>query len=580
MTFYLKMKNEKIAKILFEIGEYLELDNIPFKPRAYQMAALSIDNLEEDIQGIYNEKGIKGVLEIQGVGKGIALKIEEYLKTGKIKYLEELKRRKTIDVKNLLKVEGLGPKRISFLNKELGITNILELKQAIKENKLKELKGFGEKSQQNILESIAFVETSGLRYMLSEVQKDVSMILEKFKKLKEVEKIEVAGSYRRKKETIGDVDILIASSKPKKIMDEFTSFEGVSRVWGKGKTKTSLRMEKGFNIDLRVVPLGSFGSALQYFTGSKEHNVALRRLAILKGYKLNEYGLFKEGVLKAGKDEAGIYKKLGLQFIPPELRENRGEIEAGLKRKIPKLIELKDIRGDFHTHSNFAGTLISMEEIVLKAIQKGYEYIGISDHTKALKIENGLDEKELALQAKEIEKLNKKYREIRIFHGAEVNILKDGSLDIKNSALKELDFVNIGVHANFKMKKGEMTERVLKAMSNPYVTCLVHPTGRIVNKREAYDIDLEKIFEFANLRKILLEVSSSHRLDLNDYNIKRAKEKGCKFLINTDTHMLKHMDRMKYGIYQARRGWLTKKDVINTLPLNKIYGKISRSNNL
>lgn len=580
MTFYLKMKNEKIAKILFEIGEYLELDNIPFKPRAYQMAALSIDNLEEDIQGIYNEKGIKGVLEIQGVGKGIALKIEEYLKTGKIKYLEELKRRKTIDVKNLLKVEGLGPKRISFLNKELGITNILELKQAIKKNKLKELKGFGEKSQQNILESIAFVETSGLRYMLSEVQKDVSMILEKFKKLKEVEKIEVAGSYRRKKETIGDVDILIASSKPKKIMDEFTSFEGVSRVWGKGKTKTSLRMEKGFNIDLRVVPLGSFGSALQYFTGSKEHNVALRRLAILKGYKLNEYGLFKEGVLKAGKDEAGIYKKLGLQFIPPELRENRGEIEAGLKRKIPKLIELKDIRGDFHTHSNFAGTLISMEEIVLKAIQKGYEYIGISDHTKALKIENGLDEKELALQAKEIEKLNKKYREIRIFHGAEVNILKDGSLDIKNSALKELDFVNIGVHANFKMKKGEMTERVLKAMSNPYVTCLVHPTGRIVNKREAYDIDLEKIFEFANLRKILLEVSSSHRLDLNDYNIKRAKEKGCKFLINTDTHMLKHMDRMKYGIYQARRGWLTKKDVINTLPLNKIYGKISRSNNL
>ncbi len=580
MTFYLKMKNEKIAKILFEIGEYLELDNIPFKPRAYQMAALSIDNLEEDIQGIYNEKGIKGVLEIQGVGKGIALKIEEYLKTGKIKYLEELKRRKTIDVKNLLKVEGLGPKRISFLNKELGITNILELKQAIKKNKLKELKGFGEKSQQNILESIAFVETSGLRYMLSEVQKDVSMILEKFKRLKEVEKIEVAGSYRRKKETIGDVDILIASSKPKKIMDEFTSFEGVSRVWGKGKTKTSLRMEKGFNIDLRVVPLGSFGSALQYFTGSKEHNVALRRLAISKGYKLNEYGLFKEGVLKAGKDEVGIYKKLGLQFIPPELRENRGEIEAGLKRKIPKLIELKDIRGDFHTHSNFAGTLISMEEIVLKAIQKGYEYIGISDHTKALKIENGLDEKELALQAKEIEKLNKKYREIRIFHGAEVNILKDGSLDIKNSALKELDFVNIGVHANFKMKKEEMTERVLKAMSNPYVTCLVHPTGRIVNKREAYDIDLEKIFEFANLRKILLEVSSSHRLDLNDYNIKRAKEKGCKFLINTDTHMLKHMDRMKYGIYQARRGWLTKKDVINTLPLNKIYGKISRSNNL
>lgn len=563
------MKNDEIAKILFEIGEYLDLENIPFKPRAYQSAALSLDNLEKDIEDIYREKGLKGVQEIPGVGKSIALKIEEYLKSGKVEYYEELKRKKPIDVKNLTKIEGLGPKRIDFLNKELGIRNVAELREAIEKNKLKELKGFGEKSQKNILESIAFMESSGLRYLISEVTEDVDMILERLKKIKEVKKMEVAGSFRRRKETVGDIDILIASPFSHKIMDEFVSLPGIVRIWGRGETKSSVRMKKGYDIDLRIVMEDSFGSALQYFTGSKEHNVALRRLAISKGYKLNEYGLFKNDLYKAGKKEEDIYEKLGLQYIPPELRENRGEIEAAIKFKLPKLIELKDIKGDFHTHSSFAGTLISMEDIVLRAIQKKYEYIGISDHTKELKIENGLDEKRLALQEKEIRKLNEKYK-IKIFHGAEVNILKDGSLDIKNSALKELDFVNIGIHTNFKMNKKDMTERVLKAMSNSYVTCLTHPTGRIVNRRGAFNIDLEKIFKFAKTNNILLEINSSERLDLNDYNIRSAKEKGCKFFINTDTHALKQMDRMKYGVYQARRGWVTKEDVINTLPVREI----------
>lgn len=563
------MKNDEIAKILFEIGEYLDLENIPFKPRAYQSAALSLDNLEKDIEDIYREKGLKGVQEIPGVGKSIALKIEEYLKSGKVEYYEELKRKKPIDVKNLTKIEGLGPKRIDFLNKELGIRNVAELREAIEKNKLKELKGFGEKSQKNILESIAFMESSGLRYLISEVTEDVDMILERLKKIKEVKKMEVAGSFRRRKETVGDIDILIASPFSHKIMDEFVSLPGIVRIWGRGETKSSVRMKKGYDIDLRIVMEDSFGSALQYFTGSKEHNVALRRLAISKGYKLNEYGLFKNDLYKAGKKEEDIYEKLGLQYIPPELRENRGEIEAAIKFKLPKLIELKDIKGDFHTHSSFAGTLISMEDIVLRAIQKKYEYIGISDHTKELKIENGLDEKRLALQEKEIRKLNEKYK-IKIFHGAEVNILKDGSLDIKNSALKELDFVNIGIHTNFKMNRKDMTERVLKAMSNSYVTCLTHPTGRIVNRRGAFNIDLEKIFKFAKTNNILLEINSSERLDLNDYNIRSAKEKGCKFFINTDTHALKQMDRMKYGVYQARRGWVTKEDVINTLPVREI----------
>ncbi len=563
------MKNEELAKILFEIGEYLDLENVPFKPKANQTAALSIDNLKENVKDIYYEKGLKGVLEIPFVGKSIALKIEEYLKTGKIKYYDELKKKKALDLKNLLKIEGLGYKRIRFLNKELGITNIAELKDAIEKNKLKDLKGFGEKSQKNILESIDFVKLSGLRYLISEVSVDVSEIVSELKKLKEVKKIKVAGSFRRRKETIGDIDILVASSFPLKVMNEFVSFKDVIKIWARGETKSSVKVRKGYNVDLRIVPEKSFGSALQYFTGSKEHNVALRRLAISKGYKLNEYGLFKNDVFKAGEKEEDIYTKLGLEYIPPELRENRGEIESALKFELPKLIELKDIKGDFHLHSSFAGTLISMEEIVLRAIEKKYEYIGISDHTKELKIERGLDEKQLSEQAKEIKKLNKKYK-IQIFHGAEVNILKDGSLDIKNSALKELDYVNIGVHTNFKMKKKEMTERVLRAMSNPYVTCLVHPTGRVLNRREAFEIDLEKIFKFAKTKKILLEINSSLRLDLNDENIKKAKEQGCKFFINTDTHRINQMDRMKYGVYQARRGWLTKKDVINTLSVNKI----------
>ena len=565
------MKNEELAKILFEIGEYLELENIPFKGRAYQAAAISIDNLEKDIEGIYIEEGLKGVEKIEGIGKSIALKIEEFVKTGEVKYLEELRKSNPIDLKNLTKIEGLGPKRIYFLNKELKIRNVAELREAISKKKLRELKGFSEKSEKNILESIAFMESSGLRFLLSEVKEDVETIIERLKKFKEVKKIQVAGSYRRKKETVGDIDILIASSFPLKIMNEFVSMPNVLKIWSKGETKASVRMVKGYDVDLRIVDINSFGSAMQYFTGSKEHNIALRKLAISKGYKLNEYGLFKNNISKAGKTEEEIYNKLGMQYICPELRENRGEIELALKNKLPNLVELSDIKGDFHTHSSFAGTNISMEEIIEKAILKGYEYIGISDHTKDLKIENGLNEERLLLQKKEIKKLNEKYSsKIRIFHGAEVNILKDGSLDIKSEVLKQLDYVNIGIHSHFKMSKEKMTKRILKAMSNPYITCLVHPTGKIVNKRDSYDLDLEKIFKFAKTNNVLLEVNSSERLDLNSLNIRKAKEMGCKFFINTDTHNLRQLERMEFGVNEARRGFAEKKDIVNTMPREEI----------
>ena len=570
------MKNEEIAKILFEIGDYLDMEEVPFKPKAYQTAAISLDNLEKDVFEIYKEEGLKGIEEIEGVGESIALKIEEYLKTGRIKYFEKLKKESPIDLETLLKIEGLGHKRIKFLYKELGIKNLKQLQRAIDDKKIEGLKGFGEKTQRNIKEGIKFLKEHTGRFLMSEIEDDVKNICINLKKNPETKQIAVAGSYRRRKETVGDIDILITSSFPAKIMTNFVSMPEAVKIWAKGPTKSSIRLQKGCDADLRIVEAGSFGAALQYFTGSKEHNVALRKIALKKGYKLNEYGLFKGNLKVAGKNEEGIYKKLGLEYIEPELRENSGEIKAAQKGALPKLIELKNIKGDMHCHTNWTDGENSIEEVVQRAISLKYEYVGITDHTQDLKLENGLNERRLEKQAQEIRKLNKKYGKFKIFHGAEVNILKNGKLDIKNSTLKELDFVSISVHSHLKMKEKEMTERVLLAMSNPYVKLLNHPTGRIVNKRPKSAIDLEKIFEFAIKRNIAMEINSSHRMDLCDIDIRRAKEKGCKFFINTDEHSIKQMERIKYGVYQARRGWLEKKDVINSMTLKKISEFLKR----
>jgi DNA polymerase (family 10) len=566
------MKNEEIAKLLFEIGDLLEIENIPFKPKAYQEAAISIDNLDRDIEEIYKDEGLKGIESISKVGKNIALKIEEYLKTGKLKYYKELKKRNPVDIETFLKIEGLGHKRIKVLYQELGIRNLDQLKEAIEKNKLEDLYGFGKITQNNILQGIDFLEKHHGRVLMSEVEEDVNRIFELLKKQKEVSMIEVAGSFRRRKETIGDIDILVASSFPKKIMNIFTTMDEVEKVWGSGLTKSSIRLKKGFDVDLRIVSEKSFGAALQYFTGSKAHNVHLRKIAIKKGYKLNEYGLYEDDRCIASKTEKEIYNKLGMEYIPSELRENRGEIDLAILNKLPKLIELQDIKGDLHCHSNWSDGVYPIEEIVLKAISLDYKYIGISDHTRH--IVNGLTEDDLLNQAKEIKKLNKKYEgKIKILHGAEVNILDNGELDIKNSVLKKLDYVAVGIHSKFKM---DQTKRILKALENPYVTFLVHPTGRIINKRESYKVDLDAIFNYAKGKNIYLEINASSRMDLNEVDIKRAKKIGCKFVINTDAHQLVHFDRIKYGVYQARRGWLSKKDVINT----KNYGEIIRSNSL
>ena len=569
------MTNQEIAKIFYEIAEYLEMEGVPFKPYAYERAAITLETLEEDIKEIYKEGGIKALEEIPGIGKSIAQKIEEYLKTGKIKYYQEFKKKIPVNLSEISAVEGVGPKKAKVLYQKLGIKNLKDLEKAAKEHKIAPLFGFGEKTEKNILEGIKFLKRSKGRFLLGEIMPVVKEIEERLRTLKEVKRIDVAGSVRRRKETIGDVDFLVISNNPKKVMDFFVNLPGVIKIWGKGPTRSSIRVKNGFDIDLRVVPSKSYGSALQYFTGSKEHNIITRKIAIDKGLKLNEYGVFKGKKMIAGSSEEEVYKAIGLSWIPPELRENQGEIEAALKGKLPKIIEYSDIKGDLHCHSNWNGGANSIEEMANTAYEMGYEYIGISDHTKFLKIEHGLNERQLAQQRKEIDKLNKKFRvsrfKFQILQGAETNILNDGSIDIKDEALKKLDYVIAGIHSSFKMPKEKMTERIIKAMRNPNVDIISHPTGRILKRRDEYQIDFDKILRVAKETGTILEINSfPERLDLNDKNIRKAKELGVKMIINTDSHHKDQLRFIEYGIAQARRGWAEKEDIINTQPLEKL----------
>ncbi|MBU4142376.1 DNA polymerase III, partial [Patescibacteria group bacterium] len=526
------MKNSELAKVFYKIAEYLKMDRVPFKPQAYEKAAIGIEALDKNIKDIYKKGGLKALEEIPGVGKSIAEKIEECLKTGRVKYYEEFRKKLPINLEEITKVEGVGSQKAKMLYEKLGIKNLAELEAAAKKGEIRTIAGFGEKTEKNILEGIAFVKKNTGRFLLGNIMPPVKEIYKKLKKLKEVEKIDIAGSVRRMKETIGDVDFLIISKNPKPIIDFFVSLPEVIKIWNKGKTKSSVRTKYGFDMDIRVVPEKSYGAALQYFTGSKEHNIVLRKIAIEKGLKLNEYGIFsapggsaaggRKSKMLPSKNEKDIYKTLGLQWIPPELRENQGEIEAAQKNSLPFLVGYGDIKGDLHCHSSWGTAKNSIEEIANAAISMGYEYIGISDHTKFLKIERGLDEKQLAQQREEIKKLNAKFqnpnaksnpkslatrdlakpdkcqiKKFRILQGCEANILADGSLDIKDEALAKLDYVIAGVHSNFKMPKEKMTERIIRAIKNPNVDIISHPTGRLIQKRDEYLIDFDKILAAA-----------------------------------------------------------------------------------
>jgi DNA polymerase (family 10) len=571
-----KVSNQSIAAVLREIGEYLAMQNIPFKPRAYEKAAGVIEGLEEEVADVYQRGGLKALENIPGVGVSIAEKIEEFIKTGKVKYYEGLKKKTPVDLESLSRIEGLGPKSIKKLYQELGVGNLTDLEKAAKAGKIAKLEGFGAKSEEKILKGIGFAKKSGGRFVPGFIMPRIRDIEEYLSRLPGAEKVTVAGSARRRKETVGDVDILAVSAKPKSIMDHFIAMPEVISVIAHGETKSSIKIKPGINIDLRVVPHESYGAALNYFTGSKDHNVALRQVAINKGCKLNEYGLFsvKGGKEKriAGKTEEEVYEALGLEYIEPELRENTGEIEAAREHKLPKLIGYGDLQGDLQVQTNWTDGSDSIEMMAKAALARGLKYIVITDHTKRLAMTHGLDEKRILQQMAEIDSVNKKFAgKIKILKGSECDILKDGTLDLPDSVLFKLDVVGASVHSFFNLTRAEQTERIKRAMSNPNVDILFHPTGRIINRREAYDVDMEVIIAHAKKTGTVLEIDAyPDRSDLKDEYIRKCVEAGVKMSIDSDAHSPTHYPYLEYGIAQARRGWAEKSDIINACPVEKM----------
>lgn len=559
------MKNSEIARILGNISILLDMDEVPFKPRAYEKAALSIEGLDDDIEKIYAEGGIKALKKIPGVGASIAEKIEEIIKTGKLEYYEELHKKVPVDLESLAGIEGLGPKTIKTLYQELQIENIDDLEKAALAHKISQLPHFKEKTEENIMKGIEFAKKGGGRFILGFTLPLIREIEAQLKACPDVKRVVPAGSVRRMKETIGDVDFLVLSDKPKEVTEFFVSMPQVMRVVEKGPTKSAVKLNTGMNADIRILPEKNFGAAMQYFTGSKPHNIELRRIAQKKGWKLSEYGIFKGDKQIAGKTEEEVYEKLGLEWIPPEMRENTGEIELAKKKQLPNLIGYKDLKGDLQVHSNWTDGQNSICEMAEQAKKNGLEYIVISDHSKYLAMTGGLDEKGLEKQAKEIEEVNKKLDGITVLHGVELNILRDGTLDISDDALGELDVASAGVHSHFNLNMEEMTKRILKAIENPNVDILVHPTTRQIQKREPVQLDIEQVIEKAKETGTILDIDSyPDRLDLKDEHVRKAVERGAKLGISSDSHSTAHFHYLELGVAQARRGWATAKDVVNT----------------
>ena len=574
------MINQEISKVLYEIGEYLEMQDVPFKPRAYEKAAETIESLQESVSEIYKKDGLKAIEQIPGVGLSIAEKIEELVKTGRLKYYERLKKKTPVDLSMLTRVEGLGPKNIKKLYQKLGVKNLADLERAARVGKVRKIEGFGEKSEEKILKGIEFMKKSGGRFVFGFAMDSIREIEERLKKLPQVRRLDIAGSTRRRKETIGDVDILIISNKPKPVMDFFTSMPEVSDIFAHGETKSAVRLKNGMEVDLRVVSPESYGAALMYFTGSKDHNIALREIAIKYGWKLNEYGLFKETRDKrqetriAGKTEAEVYKKLGMDYIEPELRENTGEIELAKKHKLPKLIGYGDLKGDLQIQSNWTDGANSIEEMALEAERLGLEYIAITDHTKRLAMINGLDEKRIKEQWKEIDKLNSKFKiqnsKFRVLKGTECDILKNGSMDLPDEILKSLDVVGASVHSHFNLSRHEQIKRILRVIENSNVDIIFHLTTRVLNKREPIDIDIDEIIKAAKRTGTVLEINAyPDRSDISDAIIRKCVDAGVKMSIDSDAHAKDHLKFLEFGIAQARRGWAKKSDIINAWPLEK-----------
>jgi DNA polymerase (family 10) len=579
--FNAEMTNQEIAEILFHISEILDVQGEnPFKIRAYIKASQTIENLTYQLSSLEDKDKI---MELPGIGEGIAKKIKELLDTGKLKYYEDLKKSEYAPLTEFLKIPGMGPKHAKLVHDKLRIKTTDQLRKAAEEGKLRELPGLGEKVEQNILQGIQQVQKFKERFSLAFIYPRAQNIVEELKKVKEVKQITLGGSLRRMKETIGDVDILVSSDKPKPVMGAFINLLQRAKVLAEGSTKASIMTKDGFQVDIRVVKPVSFGAAQHYFTGSKAHNIRIRSLGIDKGLKVNEYGVFKGQKNIAGKTEEEVFKSVGLPYIPPEIREDQGEIEAAQNNRLPHLIELKDLKGDLHVHSDWTDGNNSIEEMAKAAQKRGYQYVAICDHSPTIGITNGLTPQRLKKHNEEIDKLNEKMSRgkgdmnFRILKGIEVDIRSNGQLDFEDEILKGLDVVVGAVHTKFAQSKDEMTKRIIKAIENPNVDIIAHPTGRLIGKREPYQVDMDKIMDACKANKKVLELNAyPERLDLSDINCRKAKEKGIKIAISTDAHADAHLEWIKFGVATAKRGWIEPEDVINTLPLSKLLKFLSR----
>lgn len=557
------MKNLEIARIFYDIADMLDFQGISFKPEAYRRAARNLESMSQDLEVVWKQ-GKLGLLP--GIGKAMAKKIEEYMLEGSMEYYEKLKTEVPRGVLEIVEIQGVGPKTAKLLYERLGIETVEQLKEAATSGKIQGLKGLGPKKGENILRGIELKAATRGRKLLGEAVPLVESIVEYMTLRAPVQSINVAGSVRRMKETVGDIDILVTSDSRREVMEAFINMPNVREVLIKGNTKASVILKEEIQTDIRVLDEDSFGSALLYFTGSKDHNIQLRNLAIEKGLKLSEYGVFRGEERIAGSTEQDVYDTLGLGYIEPELREAQGEVEAALDGRLPHLVAQADIKGDLHVHTDWTDGHESLRDMVEAAKARGYEYIGISDHSKSLYIAGGMKDDEIRMQMAEVRRLRREVEGIDILHGAEVDIKDDGELDFEDDILRELDYVIAAVHSKLKMPEERMTERVVTAMENEHVGILAHPTCRLISEREPVALNMSRVIDAAVETRTALELNSFiTRLDLNGSYARAAKEGGAKLVINTDSHATRHLDMMKFGIGQARRGWLEPSDVINTM---------------
>jgi DNA polymerase (family 10) len=560
------MKNSEVAKVFFEIADILEMQGVRFKPQAYRRAASAIEQLEVDIGQAVAEGRHR---DIPGVGEAIGKKIEELVRTGELDYLDRLRAEVPAGLREVLSIPDVGPKTAMLLHRELGISSVQELKEAALNHRLRVLKGFGQKTEDRILEGIRLLESSGGRMLLGSALPVAEAFIEHIKARLSIETIGICGSLRRGRETVGDIDILVGTLAPEEATKAFVGYPEVEKVILTGPTKSSVQIRGGLQVDLRVVELESYGAALQYFTGSKEHNVQVRRIGVERGLKVNEYGVFDRATENrvAGETEAKVYESLGLAWVPPELREDSGEIAAARSGRLPDLVEESHVKGDLHVHTDWSDGSDSVEAVVAAAVRRKYSFIAITDHTAGLTIANGLSPERLGKQVDRVHRIQDGYGDgIRVLAGTEVDIKADGSLDLPSTALKDLDVVIASVHSRMKMDASEMTERVVTAIETGWVDIIGHPTCRLIGQRDPIRMDLAKVLDAARESEVAMEINSfPDRLDLRDVHCRMAKEHGVSMAIGTDSHSIRHLDYLRLGIITARRGWLAKEDVLNSM---------------